>query len=287
MWQQQFWLLRNDLQQSAARPAALMRLKISPAYFQPCAVCPNTSHNSQRLFFSNAKATSMPLSLHHAPNSSSQCGLRFSTRINNQMSTPLITTATRFYAISAENQKQDGKNAKNASKLAKMIREYGPLSLLVYAFFSSLTFIGCLSSIYFLGVDRTMIKEWLRRARCALGFSSSSNDDDDKDPEISGSVSNGAAATNGELEKKTKPSLFNALPEVLKTEAVMTLGTNVLLAMVMTKMFLPIKLTLVAFVTPVVAKRLRTMGFKFAQKGGYRDAAREVRDNIKDKRKFK
>ncbi|KAJ3290593.1 hypothetical protein HDU79_003121 [Rhizoclosmatium sp. JEL0117] len=180
----------------------------------------------------------------------------------------------RFFATAPKHAFKDNTNAPPPSKLAQLIREYGPLSLVVYAFFSSITFMCCLSSIYFLGVDRKMIMEWVHRAKEMIGLES-------KDAAAKQKVGEHDSEDASEGGKK---SFFDFLPESLKSEAVITLGTNVLLAMVMTKLFLPVKLTLVAFVTPTVARRLRTMGFNFGQKGGYGDAARTVRENIKERR---
>ncbi|KAI9352168.1 hypothetical protein BDR26DRAFT_1003175 [Obelidium mucronatum] len=179
-------------------------------------------------------------------------------------------------SFSVASTKHDfSKENKPASKFGQLMREYGPLSILVYAFFSSITFICCLSSIYFLGVDRRMILDWIHRAKQMVGLEAERTEAEKQKQE---------QQDEEDTTEAGKKSFFDFLPEPLKSEAVITLGTNVLLAMVMTKMFLPVKVTLVAFVTPMVAKRLRSMGFNFGQKGAYGNAAKTVRDNMKERR---
>ncbi|KAI8619920.1 hypothetical protein BC830DRAFT_1101904 [Chytriomyces sp. MP71] len=170
-----------------------------------------------------------------------------------------------FGSASSSKQGSSPKNGSKGAKLGDMIREYGPLALGVYAFFSSITFVCCLSSIYFLGVDRAMILDWIHRAKSLIGMQSKDTNNQDSDD----------TATGG------KNSFVDFLPQFLKTDAVLTLGTNVLLAMVMTKLFMPVKFALVAGVTPMVARRLRSMGFSLGQKGGYKDAAAHVRESMK------
>ena len=52
--------------------------------------------------------------------------------------------------------------------------------------------------------------------------------------------------------------------------------------MAMTKLFLPIKLPLVAFLVPRVAQRLRKAGFDFG-KQKYSDIGRDVKDRVKER----
>lgn len=63
--------------------------------------------------------------------------------------------------------------------------------------------------------------------------------------------------------------------------ATATWGTQILLAMAMTKLFLPIKLGLTAGITPILARKLRYYGFNLSAKGGYKDASIQVRDKLK------
>ncbi|TPX61263.1 hypothetical protein CcCBS67573_g08943 [Chytriomyces confervae] len=177
--------------------------------------------------------------------------------------------------------KRDFSEKKEPGKMSSMIREYGPLAIGVYFFFSSITFVCCLSSIYFLGVDREMILRWVHNAKVAIGLESEAKAEDS----ITAAESKSAPVKDNEdTTEGGKKSFFDFLPEVLKTEAVLTLGTNVLLAMVMTKLFVPVKLGLVAVVTPVVARRLRAMGFDMGQRGAYKSAATNVRNTIKERR---
>ncbi|KAJ3017846.1 UNVERIFIED_CONTAM: hypothetical protein HDU68_011443 [Siphonaria sp. JEL0065] len=129
-----------------------------------------------------------------------------------------------------------------------------------------------------------MILGWIHKAKALVGLEHKNHSDDDVAATHEDHVEAHKKVDTEDTTNNGKKSIFDFLPDSLKSEAVITLGTNVLLAMVMTKMFLPVKLTLVAFVTPVVAKRLRSMGFHFGQRGAYGNAARTVRDNIKERR---
>ena len=50
--------------------------------------------------------------------------------------------------------------------------------------------------------------------------------------------------------------------------------TNALLAFAATKLFIPVKLGLTAYLTPIVGKKLRSMGYQLGQKGGWREGGK-------------
>ena len=79
-----------------------------------------------------------------------------------------------------------------------------------------------------------------------------------------------------ESEKDARRTIVDFLPEWARNPAVMKFGTNVLLAMAMTKLFVPFKLALTAAVTPSVAKSLRSLGFTLGKPGGFRDAVNRI-----------
>ncbi|KAI8845479.1 hypothetical protein BC829DRAFT_399478 [Chytridium lagenaria] len=150
--------------------------------------------------------------------------------------------------------------------LKTLFREYGPIALLVYAALSFTVFLICFSSITFLGVNQHTITTLFTRIKTLLGFKPAPPTDDDYDEEV----------------QKDKKSILRFLPEFLQNPMVITVGTNILLAMAMTKLFLPIKLAVVVGVTPTVAKRLRGMGFDFG-KMKYKDMANDAKGRIKDR----
>lgn len=88
--------------------------------------------------------------------------------------------------------------------------------------------------------------------------------------------------------EKTSNQWISMLPEWMRNPATRQVLTNVLLAMAMTKLFLPIKLGITAAITPMVARKLRDLGFQLGQKGGYKSAARKVKSEVKERTdKFK
>ena len=66
------------------------------------------------------------------------------------------------------------------------------------------------------------------------------------------------------------------------TSSSLTWGTQILLAMAMTKLFLPIKLGITAGITPILARKLRYYGFNLSAMGGYKDASNQVKQRIKE-----
>ncbi|KAI9338376.1 hypothetical protein DFJ73DRAFT_847964 [Zopfochytrium polystomum] len=155
-----------------------------------------------------------------------------------------------------------------------LTREFGPIALGVYLCVTSVFFVGCLTSIYVIGIDRDSILAVLKRAKALVGLSDKKKDAEEAAEE----------AENKKHIKEGARSFMDVLPDWLKTPAVQTLATNVLLAMAMTKLFLPIKLTIVAFLTPTVARRLRSMGFDFGTRG-YREMARDASGRVKERLK--
>ncbi|KAI9099523.1 Sucrase/ferredoxin-like-domain-containing protein [Phlyctochytrium arcticum] len=147
--------------------------------------------------------------------------------------------------------------------IKSLTREYGPIAVAVYLTFSFSTFLLCLGLISTYEIDAAKLSEVFTTLKSYLGI---------------------AAPSPSEVEEEAEPKqseLFNLLPERFRTPEVRAGATMVLLAMAMTKLFLPIKLGLTAAVTPLVAKRLRTMGFHLGTKGGYKDAAVRVKSEVK------
>ncbi|KAJ3035089.1 hypothetical protein HK097_004293, partial [Rhizophlyctis rosea] len=146
-----------------------------------------------------------------------------------------------------------------------LAREYGPLALTVYLTMSFLTFCACFASITFLGVDQTKIRAALDSIKQTLGF------------HVPTPTEIAAREAESQLEQKESAKWMQYLPEWTRDPAVRVHMTNFLLAMGMTKLFMPVKLGITAAVVPGLAKKLRGMGFNLGQKGGYRAAATEVK----------
>ncbi|KAJ3213454.1 hypothetical protein HDU67_002878 [Dinochytrium kinnereticum] len=149
--------------------------------------------------------------------------------------------------------------------LRTLFREYGPIALLVYASLSFTVFLICFSSITFLGVNQQTIQSLFTYIKTLLGYPASP-------PSKSDSTE----------EEEDRKSITRFLPSFLQSPWVITVGTNVLLAMAMTKLFLPFKLGVVVAVTPTVAKRLRALGFDFG-KMRYKDMAQDAKGRLKER----
>ena len=130
---------------------------------------------------------------------------------------------------------------------------------------SFLTFCACFASITFLGVDQTKIRSAIDYAKGSLGFHVPTPEE--------------LARREAEAKEEQQESAewLKYLPEWTKDPSIRAHMTNVLLAMGMTKLFMPVKLGITAAIVPGVAKKLRGMGFNLGQKGGYRAAATEVK----------
>ncbi|KAJ3158860.1 hypothetical protein HDU86_002548 [Geranomyces michiganensis] len=150
-----------------------------------------------------------------------------------------------------------------------LMREYGPIATGVYLSLSFLTFCACLTSIVVLGIDEAQIKRWFAMVRSAVGFPPAS--DDSKAIEIADDVN-------------TEPTFWAKItPEWMRSPTTRHAITTVLLAMGMTKLFMPVKLGITAAITPFVAKKLRSFGFQLGQKGGYKTAAAQIRTEVKER----
>ncbi|KAJ3109167.1 hypothetical protein HDU97_008566 [Phlyctochytrium planicorne] len=150
--------------------------------------------------------------------------------------------------------------------LKTLFREYGPIAVGVYFTLSFTVFLICFTSITVLGVDAQTIGAIFTRIKGFLGF---------KKPEKH-------EQTSEEAREEEEKTLVRFLPEFMQNPWLITVVTNVLLAMAMTKLFIPIKVGVVVAVTPAVAKRLRAMGFDFG-KMNYKDMAQDARGRIKDR----
>ena len=104
-------------------------------------------------------------------------------------------------------------------------------------------FCCCFASISFFDIDSNKISEWTYNAKKAMGW------DAEKPDHV----------------EDTK----------------LTWGAQVLLAMAMSKLFVPVKLGLAAALTPFLARRLRYFGFNLSAKGGYKEATNQVKQKLK------
>ncbi|KAJ3175975.1 hypothetical protein HDU87_005640 [Geranomyces variabilis] len=150
-----------------------------------------------------------------------------------------------------------------------LMREYGPIATGVYLSLSFLTFCACLTSIVVLGIDEAQIKRWFALVRSAVGFP----------PAVD------AKPVAEVAEDATSEPTFWAkiTPEWMRSPTTRHAITTVLLAMGMTKLFMPVKLGITVAITPFVAKKLRSFGFQLGQKGGYKTAATQIRTEVKER----
>ncbi|KAI9088311.1 hypothetical protein DFS34DRAFT_561096, partial [Phlyctochytrium arcticum] len=115
-----------------------------------------------------------------------------------------------------------------------LTREYGPIALAVYCTLTFLTFCACFTSISAFDIDAKTIKGYLIQAKSWMGYPPSTDPD-----------------AVEQVVEPPKESWLDQLPIARETL------THILLAMGMTKLFVPVKLGLTAGITPIVARRLR------------------------------
>ncbi|KAI8910890.1 hypothetical protein EDD86DRAFT_203866 [Gorgonomyces haynaldii] len=124
---------------------------------------------------------------------------------------------------------------RHASGLSTLVRDYGTVAVGTYLTMSFTFFCGCLGSIYFLGVTSEDVKGVFDKLWGFLGYEPSKSSDSDS----------------------WFSKLVEKLPEWAKTPQVMDATTNILLALGMTKLFVPVKLAITASIVPSVARFLR------------------------------
>ncbi|TPX66625.1 hypothetical protein SpCBS45565_g04347 [Spizellomyces sp. 'palustris'] len=146
-----------------------------------------------------------------------------------------------------------------------LTREYGPIAVGVYLSLSFLTFCACLTAITAFGIDEAQIKGWFDKFRSMVGFPPS------------------PTPTNPDTEPNTETNDKTYLPTIFQNPTTRQTLTTILLAMAMTKLFLPIKLGITAAITPFVAKKLRNLGFELGTKGGYKSAAVRVKSEVRER----
>lgn len=119
-----------------------------------------------------------------------------------------------------------------------MVKKYGVLAFGVYSTLSFSVFCGCMYSITYMGIRQQDVNNLFNKVKETLGW------------EI-----------KNEMVEERESTLLKILPASMRTTETVDFLTRVLLAMGMTKLFLPIKLPLVAFITPLLARRLTRMGY--------------------------
>ncbi|KAJ3323180.1 hypothetical protein HDV06_002192 [Boothiomyces sp. JEL0866] len=118
----------------------------------------------------------------------------------------------------------------------ELAREYGPVALGVYGTLAFVTYWGCFLSITYLGVTQDDISAAFNKLRSFVGM-------------------------KPEEKKEEVKSDIKWLPEWAKTPQFQTIATNLLLALLMTKLFSPIKIGITAALTPPIGKKLKAMGW--------------------------
>ncbi|KAJ3275319.1 hypothetical protein HDV01_000611 [Terramyces sp. JEL0728] len=118
----------------------------------------------------------------------------------------------------------------------ELAREYGPVALGVYGTLAFVVYWGCFFSITYLGITQDDISAAFNKLSSIVGM---------------------------KLEEKTEKTETDIkwLPEWAKTPQFQTIATNLLLALVMTKLFSPIKIGITAALTPPIGRKLKAMGW--------------------------
>ncbi|KAI8812639.1 hypothetical protein BJ742DRAFT_666956, partial [Cladochytrium replicatum] len=133
--------------------------------------------------------------------------------------------------------------------IRSLMKEYGPIAIVMYITMSSLTFLSLFAAITFLGIDEAKVKSAYSGLKARLGFHPLTND------EITEQEKEDAE------EKAQREENVRGLKRWIADPTMVQVATNGLLAFALNKLFVPIKLALTAGFAPVVARRLRAMGF--------------------------
>ncbi|KAJ1344502.1 hypothetical protein BSLG_000026 [Batrachochytrium salamandrivorans] len=174
---------------------------------------------------------------------------------------PLSTNPYTTHTPATTSNRQQG--------IQSLLREYGPLALGVYLTLSFTIFCCCLASISFLGIDESHIAAAFAYLKGWVGYTQEA---DAAQTEVASPAADKDQAIS---------TAISWLPEWAQSPAAIRIGSNILLAMAMTKLFMPLKIAITAAIVPAVSKRARSMGFTFGQKGGIGSAVRDVKSQMR------
>eukprot|EP00842_Homolaphlyctis_polyrhiza_P002529 jgi/Hompol1/3277/HPOL_003197-RA len=137
--------------------------------------------------------------------------------------------------------------ASSSQGVVNLVRDYGTVAVVVYFTLSFTVFWLCFASITFLGVNETHISAAFNYVKSFVGIKPA-----DK-------------AVEDASDAKPEKTILDMLPEWAKSPLVLRVGANMLLALLMTKLFIPIKVGITAAIVPSVARRFRAWGLNFGQ----------------------
>lgn len=124
--------------------------------------------------------------------------------------------------------------------IARLTREYGRIAVVVYSCLTFTVFVLCYVAVASLGVDVHWILEKFHELRANFGWNRT-----ESEREQSASVKK---SQDDSAEAKTKPAFFSM--------------ANWLLALALTKVFVPVKLLATTAITPSIARILRARGWE-------------------------
>jgi hypothetical protein len=122
-------------------------------------------------------------------------------------------------------------------------RQYGSLAVGVYFTLSFSTFMVCLSTVYFAGITQKDVSRLFQKIKGFFGIEPSKPKE------------------NGKDEEGFLSGILKSLPEWAQHPKIIDLGTNVLIALGMAKLLIPVKLTITAAIVPSVARYLKRLGY--------------------------
>ncbi|KAJ1343717.1 hypothetical protein BSLG_001698 [Batrachochytrium salamandrivorans] len=159
---------------------------------------------------------------------------------------PLSTKPYTTHTPATTSNRQQG--------IQSLLREYGPLALGVYLTLSFTIFCCCLASISFLGIDESHIAAAFAYLKGWVGYTQEADAAQTK-------VVSPAADKDQAIS-----TAISWLPEWAQSPAAIRIGSNILLAMAMTKLFMLLKIAITAAIVPAVSKRARSMGFTLTER---------------------
>jgi len=270
-------------------------LSSQPFSFQPI----TTTHNTRSRFHPVIQSCYFTQTTNSLSNSPSITPLSSSS---SSSSSSLSSSPSASFSQQDKNQQQNQENQNQnhvpRRTLSSLIREYGRVAVLVYFGFSSIFFICAYCSITYLGLDPQKIFAKLESFKQIITGSSSSSSsspssssksvkvipkEDDELPATfprsdtntaisktthpTSSTPSTSSSSPNSTSSTTSHSQYNHHDQIHTNTQHVSVWSTVLMAMAITKLFVPIKLFMTAAVTPSVARYIRSWGWDIGVKG--------------------
>ncbi|TPX47824.1 hypothetical protein SeLEV6574_g02429 [Synchytrium endobioticum] len=217
-------------------------------YTRPSFLCSSYSSRTHRRLYSTTIASQAPC----------QNG-------NNSIEIVFIKPRHQLRLYASEAQVSSAEPPKRG--LRALMKEYGPIAVGVYCVLAFIAFWTCFVSIRFFGIDEDKVQTVFDYIKKLLGMN------------VKSAQEKAAEALERAKEAQEREETKSGFRKFISSPAFTSFATTFLLAAAMTKLFLPLKLAITAFATPIVARRLRASGIDLGS--SYRHAAKSATDKVK------